>query len=206
MRRHRATQARAGLRLLALVRATAVILAVATVAWSAGFLWFVGVIPMAPAATVETTDAIVVLTGGQLRLDTGIALLKDGRAGKLFISGVHRGVDVAQILRLAEEAPDALRCCIELGHDAADTRGNAAETAEWAARAGIRSIRLVTANYHIPRSRVEFERALPTVAIVLHPVFSDQVPVGEWWRRPGTAALLAGEYSKYVIALARGGL
>ncbi len=205
-RRYRARQARAGRRVPRTLEVVAAVLLVAAIAWSGGLLWFIGQIPRDPATDTATTDAIVVLTGGQLRLDTGIALLKQGRGRKLFVSGVHQGVDVEQILRLARESPDALRCCIVLGHEATDTRGNARETALWVAAESLRSIRLVTANYHLPRSLIEFTRAMPGVRVVPHPVFPDQVRVETWWQSPGTAALLAGEYGKYLVALLRGGL
>ena len=67
---------------------------------------------------------------------------------------------------------------------------------------GFSSLRLVTASYHIPRSRVEFRRAMPTARMIAHPVFPRSVHIDEWWRWPGTTALLIGEYSKYLIAVA----
>lgn len=169
-------------------------------AWFLGFLWFVATLPTRVDDTTTHTDAIVVLTGGSERLTTGVTLLRDGLAGRLFISGVHRGVDVADILKLARtEYPD-LAGAIVLGYAADDTVGNAAETARWVAREHVGSLRLVTGAYHMPRSLAEFRRALPDVAIVPHPVFPDTVKSREWWRWPGTAALLATEYSKYLAA------
>jgi uncharacterized SAM-binding protein YcdF (DUF218 family) len=168
-------------------------------AWFAGFLWFVATLPDRVADPATRTDAIVVLTGGSERLGTGIALLRDGLAGRLFISGVHRGVEVPEILKATRSHHPELAAAITLGYAADDTVGNAAETAAWAAREGIGSLRLVTGAYHMPRSLVEFHRALPDVAIVPHPVFPDTVK-REWWRWPGTAALLATEYSKYLAA------
>jgi len=55
----------------------------------------------------------------------------------------------------------------------------------------------------MPRSLLEFRRAMPDVEILVHPVFPDQVRRGSWWRSPGTASLLIGEYDKYLLALAR---
>jgi len=170
-------------------------------ALAGGLLWFVDQIPRTLADDTRTTDAIVVLTGGAGRLAAGLALLAERRAKKLFVSGVYRGVDVAEILRLSREAPDELRCCIDLGHDAVDTRGNARETAAWMAREGFRSLRLVTASYHMPRSLLEFRRLMPDVEIVPHPVISETVHVADWWRWPGSASLIASEFGKYALAL-----
>lgn len=168
--------------------------------WFAGFLWFVATLPSRVDDLATRTDAIVVLTGGSERLTTGIALLQDGMAGRLFISGVHRGVDVSDILKAARSGRPDLAGAIALGHAADDTVGNATETARWVARERVGSLRLVTGAYHMPRSLVEFRHALPDVVIVPHPVFPDTVKSREWWRWPGTAALLATEYSKYLAA------
>jgi uncharacterized SAM-binding protein YcdF (DUF218 family) len=142
------------------------------------------------------------LTGGSLRLEQGLALLADRRAKKLFVSGVHRGVDVRELLRLSRQAPEELDCCIALGYEADDTAGNAVETAVWIDSEGYRSLRLVTAGYHMPRSLLEFRAAMPGVEIVPHPVFPGQVKIEAWWRWPGTAALIASEYNKFLIAVA----
>lgn len=180
----------------------AVLLAALAGAWGAGFIAFAATIPGQTPPVGIRTDAIVVLTGGSLRLEEGVRLLESGSAGKLFVSGVHRGIEVAELLRLQKRDPDRLRCCIVLGHDARDTVGNARETAEWAAREGIRSIRLVTAGYHMPRSLLEFRAAMPALEIVAHPVSPEHVKTARWYRHPGTALLIAGEYSKYLLAWA----
>lgn len=175
--------------------ATAVTIAIV---WSCGFLWFVATLPDRVMDEVSHTDAIVVLTGGSERLSTGITLLEQGMAGKLFISGVHRGVEVSEILKVARTDHPDLAGAIVLGHAADDTVGNAAETAAWVEKEQVASLRLVTGAYHMPRSLAEFRHALPQVTIVPHPVFPDTVKSREWWRWPGTAALLATEYSKYL--------
>lgn len=170
----------------------------AALLWSGGFLWFVATLPDRVVDYATHTDAIVVLTGGSERLSTGVGLLERGLADTLFISGVHRGVEIADILKLARTDRPDLAGAIVLGHAADDTVGNAAETAAWARQQNIASLRLVTGAYHMPRSLAEFRYALPGVTIVPHPVFPDTVKSQEWWRWPGTAALLATEYSKYL--------
>ena len=149
------------------------------------------------------TDGVAVLTGGSLRLEAGLALLAEGLAQKLFVSGVHRGVDVAELLRISRHSPEALDCCIVLDYAAGDTRGNARETAEWMARENFRSLRLVTASYHMPRSMLEFRSAMAGVTILPYPVFPAHVRLDDWWRWPGTALLLFGEYNKFLLVWAR---
>lgn len=177
-------------------------------AWSAGLLIFVGHIPREPADEKMMTDAIVVLTGGSERLGEGVRLLSAGLAKKLFISGVHREVDMAALIAslpasVAPPPPETLACCVVLGYTAGDTRGNARESAQWMREEGFLSMRLVTANYHMPRSLLEFRQAMPGTAIVPHPVFPAQVKREEWWRWPGTAALMMSEYHKFLFALLR---
>lgn len=112
-------------------------------------------------------------------------------------------MDIAQLLRLSRQVPDEVECCIVLGYSAGNTRGNAAETAAWMAAENFRSLRLVTANYHMPRSLLEFTRAMSGLTIVPHPVFPDGFKRRDWWRWPGTTHLVASEYTKYLVALAR---
>ncbi len=175
-------------------------------AWLVGLIWFATHLPAAVAEPTRQTDAIVVLTGGSGRILQGLALLAEKRAKQLFISGVYRGVDVQELLRVSQQSPADLECCVALGYEADSTRGNARETAGWLREQGLRSLRLVTAAYHMPRSLLEFRRAMPGVEIVPHPVFPEHVEQRNWWRWPGSASLIISEYSKYLIALARGAL
>jgi len=167
--------------------------------WLTGLRFFVAHIPQQPPPLTMATDAVVVLTGGRGRLDAGLEILDTGYARKLFVSGVYRGVDVAALLRLSRRDPQNLQCCIALGYVASNTRENALETAGWIRQQGYRSLRLVTANYHMPRSLVEFQRVMPTIAISQFPIVSDNVDLAHWWR-PATARLLLSEYNKYLIA------
>lgn len=173
---------------------------VAILGWGAGFIWFTESLPRAVDNPLEVTDAIVVLTGGTGRLAAGLELLARERAAKLFVSGVYRGIEVDEILRVFRQAPEELECCVELGHSATNTRSNAHETAQWMGQEGFSSLRLVTASYHMPRSLVEFRRVMPDAQLIAHPVFPAHVRIEAWWRWPGTASLLAGEYSKFLVA------
>ncbi len=173
------------------------------IVWSFGFFWFVAQIPDRVANPFQKTDAIVVLTGGSERLSEGRRLLTRHLANKLFISGVYRGVEVDELLNAGSADPDLVACCIVLGHIAENTRGNAIETASWVYQHGYRSLRIVTANYHMPRSLLEFHNLMPDVEIVAHPVFPENVKVHDWWRFPGSAALIASEYNKYLFAALR---
>jgi uncharacterized SAM-binding protein YcdF (DUF218 family) len=170
------------------------------VLWVAGFIWFVA--PPSPENQSAPTDAIVVLTGGRLRLQSGMDLLRDGKGRKLFVSGVNQRVDLEELLRVSGNA-DWASCCTALGHGADNTLGNARETAQWMRQQGFSSLRLVTAWYHMPRSLLELDRAMPGIEIIAHPVFPDEVSQEHWWVSRGTVLLLASEYGKYLGALLR---
>ncbi|HEB79000.1 MAG TPA: YdcF family protein [Rhodospirillales bacterium] len=178
-------------------------LTLAAVTWGVGLFRFAAAIPIEVRDKTTQTGAIVVLTGGSGRLSEGLELLAAKMAGKLFISGVYLGVDVNKLLELSQRAPEGFECCVEIGHSADDTTGNAAETAAWARRRGVNSIRIVTSNYHMPRSLLEFRQALPEAAFIPHPVFSRFVKRDRWWAWPGTASLIVGEYNKFLLVWLR---
>jgi len=170
--------------------------------WVSGLFVFASYIPDEVSAPDQKTDAIIVLTGGSGRLSAGLQLLSDHRAKKLFVSGVYRGLDVRRLLEMSQRSPEELACCIGIGH-AADTIANAAETAIWMREQGFNSMRLVTSNYHMPRSLLEFREALGEVTAIPHPVFPEHVKRDRWWAWPGTATLIVGEYNKFLLAWTR---
>jgi uncharacterized SAM-binding protein YcdF (DUF218 family) len=169
--------------------------------------WFIGLslfirsasgIPMGP---LKKLDAIVVLTGGSNRVDTGFDLLEQGFGKKLFISGVYRGTDVKLLLnRWKAEPQNNLDCCVVLGFDADNTAGNAVETVNWLRKEGFHSLYLVTANYHLRRALLEFHDLAPDLDIVPFAVVPDKVNVKGWWRDSVTRNIILREYIKYLLA------
>lgn len=152
-----------------------------------------------PKTALRPIDAIVVLTGGTNRLQTGFDLLQQGMGKKLFISGVYRGVEIQELLRLwHDKETTTLDCCIALGFNAEDTAGNAAETAAWLRAEKFSSIYLVTANYHMPRAMSEFKNAAPSLTIIPYPVSPEKLDLARWWKDQTTRRLILGEYLKYV--------
>ena len=159
---------------------------------------FATLIPERLADDVRPTDAVVVLTGGSGRLEAGLDLLVREMARKLFVSGVYRGLDVQRLLQLVRRDPAGIEARVALGN-AVNTQANARETADWMKAEGFRSLRLVTGAYHMPRSLLEFQRAIPETTVIPHPVFPDHVKA-DWWAWPGTLGLVIGEYNKYLFA------
>jgi uncharacterized SAM-binding protein YcdF (DUF218 family) len=183
-------------------RMGAALAALLAVLWLGGLLGFVHLVPTAPGDGDTPTDAIVVLTGGSLRVERGLQLLAAGKAKKLFVSGVYRSVDVGDLLRVSRQAPDRVQCCVVLGHEAETTHGNALETAAFMREQDFHSLRLVTASYHMPRGLLEFQAAMPDVTIIPDPVFPELVRDGLWWTRWASLGLMVGEYMKYLGARA----
>jgi len=169
-------------------------------AWLAGLVWFAATMPDAVDDPTAPTDAIVVLTGGHGRIEEGVALLRQGLAKKLFVSGVERGVEVPEMLKRAHLPATPGDDAIVLGHDADSTVSNAVETALWMRAEGFHSLRLVTSYYHMRRSLLEIRHAMPGVTVIPHPVFAGVMPRARWWAGPGGEHLVAVEYMKYLAA------
>jgi uncharacterized SAM-binding protein YcdF (DUF218 family) len=185
-------------RALRLARALLTGLMVLALAWTGGLIAFAFSIPTSPSDRTTAADGIVVLTGGSERLAEGLQLLDAGLGRKLLVSGVAEGTTLEAVLGEFHPDPDKVACCIELGHTAANTEGNANEAADWMAREGFTSLRLVTGSYHMPRSLLEFRRVMPAAQLIANPVFPGHVKVEQWWRFRGTAGLIAREYVKYL--------
>lgn len=161
------------------------ILSFILLAWVLGFAWFALLLPQ-PAA-VTKSDAVVVLTGGAHRIDRGLAILEAGKAKRMLISGVDRDVRPVELAVQYRRSMKLFDCCIDLGFQSVDTRSNALETARWAAKHKVKTLRLVTHDWHMRRARFELDRALPSDIIVTSDAVSTKPPLG----------ILFTEYNKY---------
>ena len=122
-------------------------------------------------AMARPADAIVALTGGSgLRIAAGIDLMTAGRGQRLLISGVNPDVDMDDLIVLAGGSPDTYACCVDIGYRAETTIGNADETAAWAYERGYTHLIIVTSDYHMPRSLLLLQRAMPDITLQPYPV------------------------------------
>lgn len=165
-------------------------------------LWLVGLwVYIYAIQTMDSyageADAIVVLTGGEARVETGLLLLANNKAKRLLISGVHQQVTVPEILALYKQ-DSALARKIDMDSAAQDTLGNADETAAWVGRNGFRSIIIVTAHYHMPRALVHIGAQLPDVAIHAYPVVTDLF-ARPWVFNKQAWRLLVQDYTKFLL-------
>ncbi len=169
--------------------------------WISGYPAFIAyTVNIHPVDRTQHTDAIVVLTGGDNRIHTGLELLTAGLAPKLFISGVNKDVTIDDIMATwkGRDKLPTPHCCIILGHQALTTFENAKETKQWIADNNIKSIRLVTSRYHMARALLEFKMIIDEdITIVPHPVEQQYTGVtdGKFWK------LTFSEYNKTLYRL-----
>lgn len=126
--------------------------------YALGYAAFAVLLPK--AGDDRTTDGIVVLTGGAKRLERGLALLEQGKARRMLISGVDRSVRPIELAERYGKDQDLFECCVDLGREAVDTRSNAEETSRWVKKQKFETVRLVTTDWHMPRAGFELGRQM----------------------------------------------
>lgn len=164
--------------------------------WLGGMIGFGYTINHLQTDTDQKTDAIVVLTGGRNRIGEAVRLLNRGSAEQLLISGVSKGISI-DTLKKRQDVEITTSREITLDEKSTNTVENAIEAAAWVKKNNIRSIRLVTSNYHMPRSMAEFRANNRQLAILAHPVYSERVEKN-WWRSWHSFVLIASEYNKFL--------
>ncbi|NWG45731.1 MAG: YdcF family protein [Alphaproteobacteria bacterium] len=166
-----------------------------------GFGRFVTLIPAAPPSALPRADAIVMLTGGDKRLDLAIALLETSHGERLLISGVNPQASRADLAALVTpDRADRFACCVDLDYVSTSTRTNAEQTARWARAHGYDSLLVVTTDFHMPRSLAELGHALPEVTLLPAPAFPDPA---DREAGPARLRLLVLEFGKYAASLVR---
>lgn len=172
--------------------------------WGLGLLAFTGRVDLStPAPEPPQADGVVALTGASsLRLEAATRLLEEGKGKRLLISGVNREATRADVQSVTKAVKPIYDCCVDLGFTAANTVGNALETAEWARSKGYESLIVVTADYHMPRSMLELGAAMPDVKLYPYPVRTD-LNAHRWWKTSTSARRMIVEYCKYLAILGR---
>jgi uncharacterized SAM-binding protein YcdF (DUF218 family) len=176
--------------------------------WVAGLFAFAGRVQQStPSPEPAAADGIVALTGANSneRIAAAVQLLADHRGRRVLVSGVNREVSREQLRVASGSVRRLYDCCVDLGFTAADTVGNARETAEWAKAMRFSSLIIVTSDYHMPRAMLEARAVLrpPAVKLQTYAVPTQALKTRHWWRSPGAARLMVVEYSKYLAILGR---
>ena len=174
------------------------------------FLLFLGLplfyinIASEPTKNHERTDAIIVFTGSGDRIPVAIKLLNDGMADKLLISGVGKATKSFELLdSLVIGWRDLIKTDmsrISLGYEATDTVGNASESEAWIKKNKVRSVRLVTSNYHMARAHLEFRKRMPDIKVIENPVIPQNFNKKDWQESKAARDLIIKEYFKYLYS------
>jgi len=157
--------------------------------YAIGFVLFAFTLGKPAPASVQATDAAVVLTGGSGRLEHGIDVLRGAKAKRLLIAGVDPSVRKRDLAQRVPGSGDVLKCCVDLGSESVDTRTNAEEASRWLSGHSFHSLRLITSDWHMRRARYEFGRVLGSKYMIV----PDAV------RTDPSFITLFGEYNKYVL-------
>ncbi len=134
----------------------------------------------------KKTDAIVIFTGEMAREKTAIALYRLGLAPKLHISGRYLGFRRGTSPFITFDT-------------ATTTEKNAILSYAWLMKNHIRSVRLVTSDYHMPRCLIWVHQHWKNVEIIPHPIV-----IPHYTGHRFIMVMLA-EYVRYVYALIRVG-
>jgi uncharacterized SAM-binding protein YcdF (DUF218 family) len=157
--------------------------------YALGFVLFSVSLGQPAAPTTPKADAAVVLTGGAGRVEHGLEIIRERKAARLLISGTDPLVTKADLAERNPGRGNILRCCVDLGTEAKDTRSNAEEAERWLKQHRRTSVRLVTSDWHMRRALYEFKRVLgPDYKIIADAV-----------RTEPSFFTLFGEYNKYVL-------
>ena len=156
--------------------------------YALGFFFF-SVTLAGPGPKKEKTEGIVAITGGEGRIEQGVALLADGRGKRMLVAGADPSVTKADLVRRLGGRKRLVDCCVDLGSESVDTRSNAEEARRWVKRRGYKSVRLITNDWHMRRAEYEFRRQLG----------DDVTIIPDAVRSEPRFITLFGEYNKYLL-------
>ena len=145
---------------------------------------------------------IVVATGGSNRILEGINILKKYGNMKMLITGVGEGItksDIAKAISASKKEIMYLKCCVDLGSSAVNTRGNANEAFLWLKKNNSNNSFLVTANYHMPRLINEFKKVDPNFVVNVIPIKPKLDPIKHIYF-PRNFIIVFREYLKFLIS------
>lgn len=144
--------------------------------YAVGFLYFAVALP-GPVGHAKT-DAVLVPTGGPGRIARGLEVLRDGDAKRMFVSGVDPEVKPKEFAREFDVRQREMACCVTLGFLAVDTRSNAGEAAQWLTSNDVRTVRLVTTDWHMRRAAAELRHSIPDHIAVIEDAVASNPPLG----------------------------
>ena len=146
--------------------------------------------------TIESpTEGIAVLTGGKGRIAKGIKLFKSSPNSYLLISGVDKGIKNIDIV--PEDFLKNNRVFIDRKSET--TIDNADEIINWARENNIGNIRIITSDYHMPRSMLILLKKSNRINFYADPVISDIHVRDTMLSNSKLLIFLIEEYLKYLF-------
>ena len=152
----------------------------------AGLIVFPIIIGQTRIQSWKKTDAIIIFTGEIAREKTAITLYHRGLAPKLHISGRYHGFRRGKSPFVTFDT-------------AATTEKNVTLSYAWLMKNHIRSVRLVTSDYHMPRCLLWAHQHWNNIEISPHPI---AIP---HYKGPRVIIVMLAEYLRYIYALMRVG-
>ena len=156
---------------------------------------------------INLSSNVVILTGGTNRIKEGFEVIykldkKSITNLNVLVSGTGKGFSKLSLQEKLNPGFDLrlIECCVELDSVSQNTYSNAIETSKWVSKNNIEEILLITSNYHIPRSILEFQNKMPNLKILYYPIIPKKHQINKWLKSFETFSLVSIEYCKYIIA------
>ena len=150
---------------------------------------------------------IVILTGGTNRIKDGFDIIKkfDEKSKykiKILVSGTGKGFTKLSLQNMLSPDFDLklIKCCVELDAISQNTYSNAKQTWKWSIRNNIKEFILITSNYHMPRSILEFKNKMPNIRILTYPIKPRKHEINNWLNSFETFSLIFNEFCKFIIS------
>ncbi len=140
-------------------------------------------------------QGIAVLTGGKGRIAKGIKLFKENPSRYLLISGVDKSTKKIDVL--PEELLESDNLFIDKKSET--TLDNAEEIIKWSYENSIRDIKIITSDYHMPRSLLLLSKKSKDLNFYADPVISDINIKKDIFSDFKLVVFLLEEYLKYLF-------
>lgn len=184
---------------LAITKLSLCIAIFCVISLSSGFVWYSYQIKnCANIKTPQKSDGIVVLTGGANRIQTAFSLMDKKLGERLLITGVNKRTSKKAIFNALNRDILTSNIKVDLDHLALDTIGNAKETAQWVEAHDYKKLIIVTSDFHLTRSLLEFKQAMPKIELIPYPAFMSTAKKSDQNLRSHLK-----EYSKLVASVLR---
>jgi len=150
---------------------------------------------------------IVILTGGTNRIKDGFDIIKkfDEKSKykiKILVSGTGKGFTKLSLQNKLGSDFDLklIKCCVELDAISQNTYSNAKQTLKWSTKNNIKEFILITSNYHMPRSILEFKNKMPNIRILTYPIKPRKHEINNWLNSFENFSLIFYEFCKFIIS------